>query len=74
MSKFITVTELKESASNLDLTDELVVTQNGMPVYIIRKLTNIERVLYKSEIDIESGRVKDSDDIKDCFEEWLKGN
>lgn len=69
-----TITYLKQNAANLDLSEPLIVTQNGVPAYVVESYADhmrrneslaLLKLLALSKKDIEMGRVYDEDEILD---------
>ncbi|NXZ86568.1 type II toxin-antitoxin system Phd/YefM family antitoxin [Serratia fonticola] len=71
-----TISYLKQNAAKLDLSEPLIVTQNGLPAYVIESYGDrmrrdesiaLLKLMTLSEKDIELGRTFSSEQILDSL-------
>ena len=71
-----TITYLKENANNLELDDELLITKNGKPAFVIQSIEDYEyqketlallKLIQLSEKSLEQGEHS----LDDAFEQFI---
>ncbi|UMR98441.1 type II toxin-antitoxin system Phd/YefM family antitoxin [Escherichia coli] len=74
--KIETISYIKKNAASLDLTDPILVTQNGVPAYVIESYEQQQerenaiallKLLTISESDRSEGRVFSKEQLLDSF-------
>lgn len=81
-SRITTVSAFKKKLASMDVTEPVVVTQNGEPLYVVQDPVQFTmqqeqmallRLLSFAEKDIEAGRTVSSVSLRKGLREWAKG-
>lgn len=81
-SRITTVSAFKKNLASMDVSEPVVVTQNGEPLYVVQdpvqfamqqEQTALLRLLSFAEKDIEAGRTLSSASVRKGLRERLEG-